>query len=74
MKKAKSHTKRAELKAAMNAIRQERSERQRADRTRALLRGAKREERGKVAAGKAPFFLKVRKECVVWGCVLWAAG
>lgn len=59
MKKAKSHTKKAELKTAMNAIKQERSERQRADRTRALLRGAKREERGKVAAGKAPFFLKV---------------
>lgn len=60
MKKAKSHAKKAELKAAIAAIRQEKSERTRADRARDVARKAKREERAKVAAGKSPFFLKVR--------------
>lgn len=59
MKKAKSQRKKGDLKAAMNAIRQEKSERQRSDRARAVARKSKREERAKVAAGKSPFFLKV---------------
>lgn len=71
MKKAKSQSKKEELKTAMNVIRQEKSERERADRARAVARKTKREERAKVAAGKSPFFLKVR----VCACVyVWMGG